>query len=361
MPGSSAKARQARPNRVRPSRTRTPPAAARPRQATTICIGVTVTMKSCARASAIGWLNVGGVQRSRAPCEMRRNSCTESATAAVAIRIGWPRRWRACSGAMTTRPDQHAPGGRDRRRQHEGECKAGDGIADPKRDRPRDPANCPIGAEHGDLAEGQIDTPDEAVDQRIGGREQRVHGSERERIHKLLQRIGGGRRDLWHLRCRRGYALPLRLAQPEALEIEEPRFPERALVGLDRHEVEPVALERGSAEATGSEVRLAARTRLRALNSQCARPSGQPTRGRPGFRGCPCPRGAAPAGSTGTAAAALNRSPARMRQARAGAATAAEQQAHGVTIREPPPAVAVPACPLALYLLSPHFLRSVRG
>ena len=35
---------------------------------------------------------------------MRTNSLIESATAAVAIRIGWPSRWRACSGATTARP-----------------------------------------------------------------------------------------------------------------------------------------------------------------------------------------------------------------------------------------------------------------
>ena len=35
-------------------------------------------------------------------------------------------------------------------------------------------------------------------------------------------------------------------------------------------------------------------------------------------------------------------------------------QAHGATIREPPGAVASLFYPLALYLLSPHFLRSVK-
>ena len=157
--------------------------------------------------------------------------------------------------------DQHAPAARDRRRDHEGERKAGDRIADAERDRRRDAADRPVGAEHRDLAEREIDPPDQAVDQRIGGREQRVDRRERERIDQLLQRIGGGRREL---RQPPGAALRprARLSREIALEKEEPRLPERPLVGLDRHEIEPVALERRPAEATGSEVRLARRTRL---------------------------------------------------------------------------------------------------
>ena len=58
-----------------PSSSSTPPAASSRDDATQICIGVTVTTNSPARASAIGWLNTGGVQRSRAPCVTRRNSC----------------------------------------------------------------------------------------------------------------------------------------------------------------------------------------------------------------------------------------------------------------------------------------------
>ena len=67
---------------------------------------------------------------------------------------------------------------------------------------------------------------------------------------------------------------PLGLAQPEALQVEKPRLPERAGVGLDRYQVEPAALERCAAKAAGDEMRRAGRPRLarRIIDAQAGAP-----------------------------------------------------------------------------------------
>ncbi len=159
--------------------------------------------------------------------------------------------------------DQHAPAARNRRGEQKGDHQAENRVAHADGDRRRDPADRPIGAEHGDLAEGQIDPPDKPVDQRIGGREQRVYGRERDRVDELLHRIGGALRKLRQPfgRCGRR-RLPLGLGQVEALEIEQLRLAKRALVGRHRHQIEPVTLERGAAETAGDEMHAACPARL---------------------------------------------------------------------------------------------------
>ena len=174
-------------------------------------------------------MNTGGVQRSRAPWrdaheflhrERDRGGRDQDRLAEPVARVQ-----RLDDDAA----DQHAPSGRDRRRQHEREREPRDRIADAERDRRRDAADRPVGAEHGDLAERQIDPPDQPVDQRIGGREQRVDGGERDRVDQLLQRVGGSGGE-FRKPCRERWraALPLGFGQPEALEVEEPRVAERA-------------------------------------------------------------------------------------------------------------------------------------
>ena len=130
--------------------------------------------------------------------------------------------------------DQQAPAGRDRRREHEGNRQARDGIAHPERDRGRHTADRPIGAERRDLAEGQIDPSDQPVDQRIRGREQRVDRRERDGVDQLLQRIGNGGGQLRQRLRRRCCAALAFCFRQEALEIEKPRLAEHALVGLGR-------------------------------------------------------------------------------------------------------------------------------
>src|SRR4051795_4460852 len=65
---------------------------------------------------------------------------------------------------------------------------------------------------------------------------------------------------------------------------------------------------------------------VRAPNTQCVPLSAQAARPRSGSRGCLCPPGAAPAGSTGRAAAARNPSPVRTQAAAAAAAAAAAER-----------------------------------
>jgi hypothetical protein len=85
--------------------------------------------------------------------------------------------------------DEPAPAGSHRGRDRERERKAADRIADAERGRRRNAADRPVGAEHCDLAERQVDPSGQPVDQRIGGGEQRIDRRERERIDQLLQGI----------------------------------------------------------------------------------------------------------------------------------------------------------------------------
>ena len=74
----------------------------------------------------------------------------------------------------------------------------------------------------------------------------------------MLQRVGQRR---WQSpQARRGQRhrladLACRIRQPEPFEVKQPRLAERALIGVDRREIEPVALERGSAEDADRKVR----------------------------------------------------------------------------------------------------------
>ena len=105
----------------------------------------------------------------RSPCARRRSSRRNSARPTVATSTCWPRAWRS---GMKTRPRRgEAPDRRDRGGEREGGGQQGGGRrADhgQRRDRRR------VAAGRGQFAEGEIDPPDQAVDQRIGGREQRV-------------------------------------------------------------------------------------------------------------------------------------------------------------------------------------------
>jgi hypothetical protein len=111
-------------------------------------------------------------------------------------------------------------------------------------------------------AERQIDPPDQPVDQRIGGGEQCVDGGKRDGVDELLQRVSRTGRELRQaLTGERLAALALGLRQ-EALEIKEPRLASQALSGFDRHQIEPVSLERGATEAADNEMRPAGRALL---------------------------------------------------------------------------------------------------
>ena len=270
---------------------------------------------------------------------MRRNSCTESATAAVAIRIGWPSRWRACSGAITARPTSMLQPPEIAAASRKASARPRDRVADAERDRRRDPADRPIGAEHRDLAERQIDPPDQPVDQRIGGREQRIDGRKRDRVDELLQRVGGSRAGIPAGRCaRRRPARASRSAsgQLEALEVEEPRVAERAARRSHRHQIEPVALERGAAEAAGDDMRPVGRARL-ARRVVDAHPGAGRARRRDADFADLGPSGCS-AGSTSRHSRTCSESIARPQPAaRSGSrSTAKRQPAHGATIREPP-------------------------
>ena len=117
------------------------------------------------------------------------NSLKVSATAAVAMRMGWPSRWRACSGATTARPTSRLQPPAIAAAMAERERQPGDRVGDAQRDRGRDTADRPVGTEHRDLAERQIDPPGQPVDQRVRGREQRIDRRERKRIDELLQGV----------------------------------------------------------------------------------------------------------------------------------------------------------------------------
>src|SRR4029077_9511039 len=80
---------------------------------------------------------------------------------------------------------------------------------------------------------------------------------------ELLQRVGNRRRKSRQVLLR-GWRLPaLALGlRPGALQIEEPRLSQRALLRFCGHEIEPVALERGAGETAHDEMRMAGRAAL---------------------------------------------------------------------------------------------------
>jgi hypothetical protein len=127
---------------------------------------------------------------------------------------------------------------------------ASDPITEPARGRGGDAADRPIGAEHRNLAERQVDPSDQPIDQRIGGREQRIDRRKRHRVDQLLQRVGHRCRDLRCLRHGGRHHVAPGLGEIP-LEEREPHLADRSRLGLGRHQVEPVGLERGAAEATG--------------------------------------------------------------------------------------------------------------
>ena len=144
-------------------------------------------------------------------------------------------------------------GGEDRRRRLAG----GEQRAERRR----------IAAGGGEVAEGEVDAADEAVDQRIGGRQQRVDRRQRQAVERLLQRIGGGARQARQFgdvaeRGRVGVAR-FRRRQPEADEEVEADVAERPAVDRQRDHFVGAQRPAGLAEAAVGEMGRSRRRRDR--------------------------------------------------------------------------------------------------
>ncbi len=177
-------------------------------------------------------------------------------------------------------PDDRAPKAGKGRSRRQRERDPGERIIEPEHQHEPDGADRPIGAEHRDLAEGQVDAAGDPIDQRIGGREQRIDGRQRDRVDELLRPVGDRRRQLRNRRlaadARAGIG---RRSEPEALQEIKRRLRERTAVGLHRDEIEPIGRKRSPGEAAGHVAhmaRLARRARhiidAHALAAECRGP-----------------------------------------------------------------------------------------
>ena len=133
---------------------------------------------------AKGSFRIGLIQRSLPPWVRRRNSCRNRERPTAATSACWPvARW---SGRKDEAAGGDAKGDSRGDRQQKGE-------------RHRTPGRESGGEKHaegrgiaaggGKFAEGEVDPPDEPIDQRIGRREQRVDRGERQAVDRLLQAV----------------------------------------------------------------------------------------------------------------------------------------------------------------------------
>ena len=151
------------------------------------------------------------------------------------------------------KPQPAGDGGRERegRRQQRSRGKAGERQ---RRHRRR------IAAGGGELAEGEIDPPDQPVDQRIGRRQQSVDRRQRQAVERHLKPIGEASRHAERAaevaeRGRVGGAAFGR-RQPVADEKEEPRVGERRAVERQGDEIARLARPARLAEPAGYDMRL---------------------------------------------------------------------------------------------------------
>ena len=154
------------------------------------CAAETVTGNTPAPARVKRSVSTGASQRSRAPWSSRTNSCrnTEAPIAAISgTWVGVPRRGRKTSRSTahpcpavipaaisSTTGSAHAPAP-----DHDDQRNGGDhGLVSPQ---------------HQQLAEGEVDPPDDAVDQREPDRQQRIDAPQHGPVQGLLEHIKGPR------------------------------------------------------------------------------------------------------------------------------------------------------------------------
>ncbi len=125
---------------------------------------------------------------------MRSSSVITMASAMVPISTGCGERERRVSGSTTTRPTTQL-------------TQRGGGDAGDERDREAGAGEAPEAhhhaggdqhidaAGHRDLAEGEVDAPDQAVDQGETGGDQAIYAGERQPVQRLLQPIGRPHRE----------------------------------------------------------------------------------------------------------------------------------------------------------------------
>ena len=110
----------------------------------------------------------------------------------------------------------------------------------------------------GEVAEGEVDAADEAVDQRIGCRQERVDRRQRQAVERLLHRIGGGTRQtrqIGDVAERGGVGVArFRRRQPEAREEIEADVAERPAVDRQRDHFVGAQRPAGLAEAAVGEM-----------------------------------------------------------------------------------------------------------
>ena len=216
-------------------------------------------MNSAERASANGWLRIGVIQLVRSPWAMRSSSCRKRARPTVATSACWPLARR--SGMNTQRARRKSPAERHHRRQPKAAASSGRRRQARQRQRRHRAA---IAARRGQFAEGEVDPPDQAVDQRIGGGEQGV-----DRRRAAGRRAPSGerkRRDfgttgalLQAAERRRVGGAAFRGREPVADEDEEPRLVERLAVERQRDQIARLPRPSGLAKAAGGEMRVRAR------------------------------------------------------------------------------------------------------
>ena len=114
----------------------------------------------------------------------------------------------------------------------------------------RNPEERGVAAHGRQFAECEIDAADEAVDERIGRRQQGIDGDRRQGEQRMLQADGesarhrGRQRGTWNRLGVRRRALRL---EPEAFEDLQPQLTERA--GVRRHPEQGTAIGRGMTAA----------------------------------------------------------------------------------------------------------------
>ena len=148
-------------------------------------------------------------------------------------------------------PSRRDERGRDQRgREHE--------RGRPSRRDP-DPGRGGISARRREGAEGEIDPPDDPVNQRISRREQGVDRHHRQAVDRLLQDIGDPRRQVREARdvAERGGVRRARLGrrEPETVEKIAVGFAERRAVDLDADEVGRARRPPRRAKPAGREMR----------------------------------------------------------------------------------------------------------